>query len=148
MRDTAINLTSAQHARLAQGFVAKGQLAPELGPAFPAMNGAGGVRSTLTDMMRYLDFELGRVDVPLRALLPMLHQPRHATGPNGSVGLGWQMFKSANSEVIFKDGALAGYASYMAFAPSRDTGVVVLSNQGECDVSGITGQIMVELNGG
>src|SRR6185503_11305288 len=72
LHDTAIDLTSAQHARLAQGFRANGRPAPELGPGFPAMNGAGAVRSTLNDMMRYLDFELGRVDVPLRSLLPAL----------------------------------------------------------------------------
>jgi CubicO group peptidase (beta-lactamase class C family) len=87
------------------------------------MAGSGAMRSTLNDMMRYLDFELGRVDVPLRALLPVLHQPRHAAGPNGSVGLGWQMRDGPNGRIIFKHGAMPGYASYMAFAPSHGTGV-------------------------
>ncbi len=147
LHDTAIELTPAQHARLAQGFLPNRQPAPEFGPAFPAMAGAGGVRSTLNDMMRYLDFELGRLDVPLRSLLPVLHQPRHAAGPNGSVGLGWQMRDGPHGRVIFKDGALAGYASYMVFVPAQATGVVVLSNQGECAVEKIAGQIMGELSG-
>ena len=147
MPDTAIELTPVQHARLAQGFRPTGQPAPEFGRGFPAMNGAGGVRSTLTDMMRYLDFELGRVNIPLRALLPVLHQPRHAAGPNGSVGLGWQMRDAPHGRVIFKDGALAGYASYMVFVPSRATGAVVLSNQRGCAVAKIAGQIMAGLSG-
>ena len=147
LHDTSIELTSSQRARLAQGFTPNHQQAPELGPAFPAMNGAGGIRSTLNDMMRYLDFELGRVDVPLRALLPALHQPRHAAKPVGSVGLGWQMLSGANDGIIYKDGALSGYASYIAVSPSHGSGVVVLSNQGHCAVAQIAGRIMRELNG-
>jgi CubicO group peptidase (beta-lactamase class C family) len=147
LHDTAIELNPAQRARLAQGFRPNRQPAPEFGPAFPAMAGAGGVRSTLDDMMRYLDFELGRVDLPLRALLPVLHQPRHAAGPNGSVGLAWQMRDAPHGRVIFKDGAMPGYASYMVLVPSRATGVVVLSNQAECAVAKIAGQIMAGLRG-
>jgi serine-type D-Ala-D-Ala carboxypeptidase/endopeptidase len=147
LHDTAIELTTAQRSRLAQGFRRNGQPAPEFGPAFPAMNGAGAVRSTLNDMMRYLDFELGRVNVPLRSLLPALHEPRHAAGPNGSIGLGWQMRGGPDGKIIFKDGAMPGYASYMAFAPSRGTGVVVLSNQAGCAVPQIASQIMGGLNG-
>ena len=76
--------------RLAQGFFPNGQPAPEFGHGYPALAGSGGIRSTLNDMMRYLDFELGNVAVPPSALLPVLHQPRHAAGPNGgSVGLAW-----------------------------------------------------------
>jgi serine-type D-Ala-D-Ala carboxypeptidase/endopeptidase len=147
MHDTAIELTPALHARLAQGFLPNQQPAPEFGPAFPAMAGAGGLRSTLSDMMRYLDFELGRLDVPLRSLLPVLHQPRQANGPNGSVGLGWHMRDGPKGRVIFKDGAMPGYASYMVFVPAQETGVVVLSNQGQCAVQKIAGQIMSELSG-
>jgi len=147
MNDTAIELTPAQRARLAQGFQPNRQTAPEFGPAFPAMNGAGGVRSTLKDMMRYLDFELGRVDVPLRSLLPVLHQPRQAIAPNVSVGLAWQMRDGPNGRVIFKDGAVPGYTSFMAFTPSHGTGVVILSNQEQCAVSKIASQIMGGLNG-
>jgi serine-type D-Ala-D-Ala carboxypeptidase/endopeptidase len=146
LHDTAIELTPAQRARLAQGFRPNGQPAPEFGPGFPAMAGAGAVRSTLDDMMRYLDFELGRLDVPLRSLLPVLHQPRHAAGANGSVGLGWQMREGPKGRVIFKDGAMPGYASYMVFVPAQATGVVVLSNQARCEVRKIAGQIMGELS--
>jgi serine-type D-Ala-D-Ala carboxypeptidase/endopeptidase len=145
LHDTAIELTPDQRARLAPGFLPNGQPAPEFGPGFPAMDGSGAVRSTLNDMMRYLDFELGRLDVPLRSLLPVLHQPRHAT-PNGSVGLGWQMRNGRHGKIIFKDGAMPGYASYMVFVPSQETGVVVLSNQAECAVRKIAGQIMSGLS--
>lgn len=147
MHDTAIKLTSDQQARLAQGFLPNGQRTAEFGPGFPAMDGAGALRSTLIDMMRYLDFVLGRVNIPLRSLLPALLKPRHAAGPNESVGLGWQMRDSPNGRIVFKDGAITGYSAYMAFAPSRGTGVVVLSNQAHCAVGKIAGEIMAGMNG-
>jgi serine-type D-Ala-D-Ala carboxypeptidase/endopeptidase len=62
MRDTAIALSPAQHARLAQGYQPDGQPAPENAPGWPALDGAGALRSTLNDMMRYLDFELGKTN--------------------------------------------------------------------------------------
>jgi CubicO group peptidase (beta-lactamase class C family) len=144
--DTAIALTPEQRKRLAPGFLQNGEPAPEFGPGFPAMNGSGALRSTLNDMMRYLDFELGRLDVPLRSLLPVLHQPRHAAA-NGSVGLGWQMRDGPHGKVIFKDGALPGYVSYMVFVPAQGTGVVLLSNQAQCPVNKIAREIMGQLSG-
>jgi CubicO group peptidase (beta-lactamase class C family) len=148
MRDTAITLSAGQQARLAQGYRPDGQPAPEGAPAFPAMAGAGAVRSTLNDMMRYLDFELGKINVPLRSLLPLLHQPRHAAEPNGTVGLGWQMHERPNGlNTIYKDGAVPGYSSFMSFTPSSGSGTVILSNQTACPVTKIGAQIMGSLNG-
>jgi CubicO group peptidase (beta-lactamase class C family) len=149
MHDTAINLGPAQHARLAQGFGPKGNPAPENTPGFPAMNGAGAVRSTLNDMMRYLDFELGETRSPLNSLLPVTHQVRHPAGPHGSVGLGWQMQMLASGQpIILKDGAMPGYASFMVFAPSTHTGAVILSNQARCPVRKIGATLINALNDG
>ena len=48
--------------------------------------------------------------------------------------------------IIFKDGAMPGYASDMVFVPARETGVVILSNQAKCTVRKIAAQIMGELS--
>jgi CubicO group peptidase (beta-lactamase class C family) len=146
MRDTAIHLAPAQHARLAQGYFQNGSPAPENAPGFPAMAGAGAVRSTLRDMMRYLDFELGKVDLPLTSLLPAMHRPYHAAGPNSSIGLGWEMRERPDgTKLIFKDGAVTGYAAFIVFSPSDQSGAVVLANQAGCPVGRIAMQIMREL---
>ena len=73
--------------------------------------------------------------------------PKNEDFINGSVGLGWQMRDGAKGRVIFKDGAMPGFSSYMAFAPSLGTGVVVLSNQAKCPVAKIASQIMAGLGG-
>lgn len=97
--------------------------------------------------MRYLDFQLGRTNVPLSALLPVLHAPRHAAGPNGSVGLGWQMrLRADGTKTIFKDGATPGYSTFMIFTPSTQSGAVVMSNHRGCKVQRMGAQIVGGLN--
>ena len=77
MHDTAIELTPGQRARLAQGFQPDGSRRRSSDRVFRRWRRRGCALDA-DDMMRYLDFELGRMDVPLRSLLPALHQPRHA----------------------------------------------------------------------
>lgn len=148
MRDTVVTLSQNQRARLAQGFGPKGRRAPEGVIGFPAVIGAGGLWSTLNDMMRYLDFQLGRVNVPLSALLPVLHQPYRSIQLRTSVGMGWHMHaRNDGLNTIYKDGAMPGYSSFMTMAPSLGVGVVVLSNQGRCQVTRIGAQILGGLAG-
>src|SRR5262249_11163670 len=110
--------------------------------------GAGGVHSTLRDMMRFLDFNLGKVQAPLASLLPAMFEPRHAAGPNGSVGLGWQMRNRPDgTKVINKDGAVTRFRSFIVFAPSIQTGAVVLTNKASCSAAKLGTQLMMAMNG-
>jgi len=52
-----------------------------------------------------------------------------------------------HGKVIFKGGALPGYASYIVFVPAQGTGVVLLSNQAQCPVTKIAREIMSQLSG-
>jgi len=149
MPDTAVNLNPNQHARLSLSYRKEGGLAPETGPGFPAMSGSHGVHSTLRDIMRYLDFHLGKVQVPLASLLPVMFEPRHAAKqPNSSVGLGWEMrSRPDGTKVIHKDGAVTGFRSFIVFAPSIQTGAVVLANKQNCPVAKFGTQLMIAMNG-
>jgi CubicO group peptidase (beta-lactamase class C family) len=111
------------------------------------MAGAGAVHSTLRDMMRYLDFELGKIRQPLTSLLPAMHRAYHAEGPDSSVGLAWNMRNRPDgTKLISKDGAVPGYAAFIVFAPSSQTGAVVLANQVGCPVVKIGMQLMRGMN--
>jgi CubicO group peptidase (beta-lactamase class C family) len=147
MGDTTINLSPAQRARLVGGYRANGQLAPEAEPGFPALDGSGALHSTLKDMMRYMEFELGEINTPLNVLLSDLHQVRHAMGSGRHVGLGWMMQTLANgSRVIRKNGAMSGYSAFIAFVPSSKTGAVILANQASCPVEKLGRQVISALN--
>jgi hypothetical protein len=64
------------------------------------------------------------------------------------VGLGWQMLERADGlKVIYKDGAMLGYSSFMVFSPSLGAGAVILSNQAGCQVTEIGRKIMGGMNG-
>jgi CubicO group peptidase (beta-lactamase class C family) len=148
MHDTAIVLSPQQHARLAWGFGENGQRATEFVPGYPFVGGAGGLRSTLRDMMRYLDFQIGGAGTPLDALLPILHEVRHAKSARAGVGLAWNIEVGRNeTPIIFHSGLMPGYSSMMIFGPTIRAGVVVLANQANCGAGKVGAAVFRRLNG-
>jgi len=109
--------------------------------SFPVANPAGGLYSTPDDMMKFLAFNmadppsachLGDAACELRMLLPLLRLAR-AKGAhgNGSVGLAWQInpaSKCSQTNVLWKDGAVTGFHSYIGYEPATKRGVIVLMN--------------------
>ena len=147
--DTRIDLTPDERTRQAQGYGPAGMPKPHDNPTWPAFNGAGALRSTMDDMMRYLGFNMGQMNTPLSALLPDLQRPLHAGGMQGtSVGLAWQMFRMGGTSnvVIWKNGAASGFFSYIGFVRNTGTGVVVIANR-KTPVGRIAIKILRMLNG-
>ncbi len=86
---------------------------------------AGGIRSTLADMTRWLQANIA-VAAPLDACL---HAPRAQAGTAGRrVALAWQVDGDGDGRVVWHNGRTGGSSSMIAFVPARGTGVVVLSN--------------------
>jgi CubicO group peptidase (beta-lactamase class C family) len=132
MTETAITLDSALRARFAPGHDAKG--APVHDWTFDALAGAGAIRSTATDMARYIVANLeaarGEGTGPLNAALAATHARRADTGiPNLSIGLAWhRAVRPDGDTVVWHNGQTGGYASFVGFSPRRAVGIVVLSN--------------------
>lgn len=90
-----------------------------------ALRAAGALHSTLDDMTRWLQVNLA-VTAPLDA---RLHEARaNSGGKNRSVALGWHVDGAYEQRVIWHNGGTGGSRSFMAFAPARGSGIVVLSN--------------------
>jgi CubicO group peptidase (beta-lactamase class C family) len=125
MRDTAIDLSREQRARLIQGYAA-----PHI-PVGPmdlgALAGAGAIRSTAADMLRYLAANLHPPN-ELRAAIEEQHKLRAQIVPGTSIALSWVY--DAHSGIYEHDGGTSGYTSYAFFSPKGDYAVVVLSNVG------------------
>jgi serine-type D-Ala-D-Ala carboxypeptidase/endopeptidase len=129
LRDTTIELNPDQSGRAAQGYGARGNPAPLHSNLWPMMAPAGGLYSTMDDMLDFLAYNMSERQTPLSELLPMMHQARHAgPKPQTEIGLGWEIRKTPNGEIIWKNGATPGFHSYIGFNPSTKTGVVVLTN--------------------
>jgi len=147
--DTRIDLTPDEQARQAQGYGLGGGPKPHDNPTWPAFDGAGALRSTMDDMMRYLAFNMGQMNTPLSSLLPDLQRDWHAGGMPGTyVGLACQMFQMRGTDhtVIWKNGAASGFFSYIGFVKETGTGVVVLANH-RVRVGRIAVHILRMLNG-
>jgi serine-type D-Ala-D-Ala carboxypeptidase/endopeptidase len=120
MPDTSIAMSSDQRERLAKGYDGEGRVAlavPE------ELQGAGALKSTLVDMLRYASWHLAEKD----PAVAMTHEPRLSEG-NYSVGLNWQMLRVEQRRLIWQEGHIPGFLSYCAVLPELGLGLVVLTN--------------------
>jgi len=149
MIDTRIDLTPRETGRQAQGYGPEGFPRPHDNVTWPAFDGAGALRSTMDDMMRYLAYNMGQTKTPLAALLSDMQKPWHRGGrAETAAGLAWQMLPMHGTDktVIWKNGAASGFFSYIGFVRETGTGVIVLANR-KVPAGRIGMQILRALNG-
>lgn len=92
--------------------------------------GAGAIRSTATDMVRFLKFNMGLEKHKLYETMQLSHTNTRASGGLPAVGLGWHR-TGVNSEIIWHNGGTGGYCSFTGFIESEKKGVVILTNSSE-----------------
>ena len=124
MTDTKITLTEEDTKRFANGYNAEGKETPhwDLG----ALAGAGGIRSTTEDMMKYAKANLEETN----PVLKLSHASTFKDAKN-NVALAWHIATTKKgNELIWHNGRTAGFTSFCGFIKSKDLAVVVLSNSG------------------
>ena len=104
---------------------------------------AGGVNASITDMAAWLQAQMGyHEDVLSKDVLAMIHAPRvetlaefrrlqkHFPGLERTrYGLGWRIYDFGERRVISHFGSVdRGYGAQITFIPSRDVGIVILTN--------------------
>lgn len=97
---------------------------------FGALDGAGSVRSTASDMLRLLAAELHPATVPLTGAIELSQQIHFRASPQLSLGLAWHIIPLADSlSLYWHNGGTGGARSFVGFAPATGAGIVVLTNQ-------------------
>lgn len=130
MSDTSINLSPSQQERLAVGHSV--QLRPVANWDLPALAGAGALRSTVNDMLTFVEANLGLSDSPVQEAMAATHVPRRDFAPpEMRIGLGWITRGRHGRELHWHNGGTGGYRSFLGFDLESQTGVVVLSNSGD-----------------
>jgi CubicO group peptidase (beta-lactamase class C family) len=124
MKDTAITLTGEQRKRLAKPYDAELKLTKNWD--IPTLAGAGGIRSTAADMLKFLEANLAENDKPLTESMRLSHEKRHAMKDGLAMGLGWHIAQDGITR--WHNGMTGGYASWIAIVPEYDAAVVVLAN--------------------
>jgi len=144
MTSTIINTDMEKN--LAKPYNEKGE--PAFNWDFDVMEGAGAIKSNMSDMVKYLAFQMGKTEkMEYNEGLKLIQTRRFETDiPNTAIGLGWHISETMwDRTVIWHDGGTGGYRSFMGFIPETNTGVVVLSNQAN-DVTGTAMEILKYLN--
>jgi CubicO group peptidase (beta-lactamase class C family) len=127
MKSTAVSLTPAMKQRLAPGHAYGLEPTPNWDMA--SLEAAGGLRSTANDLLSFLSGHLGYTPTSLAPAMKAMTEVRR-TVSGRSVSLGWFIENRGGVDVIYHSGGTGGYLSFIGYAPSMRTGVVILSNSG------------------
>jgi CubicO group peptidase (beta-lactamase class C family) len=126
LSDTRVTLNAEQQQRLAGTHNWNHGKTPPL--EWETMMSAGGVRSTATDLLRFLASNMD-LSTDLWFPLQMSHLDRRDTSSSSmQIGLGWHLAQRHGRELIWHSGATFGNMAFLAFDKEARRGVVVLSN--------------------
>lgn len=90
--------------------------------------GAGAIRSTAVDLLKYVGANMGTVKSKLYPAMQLSHKNSRTEGATPIVGLGWHTTVSDNVEIVWHNGGTGGYRTYAGFIKGGNRGVVVLTN--------------------
>jgi serine-type D-Ala-D-Ala carboxypeptidase/endopeptidase len=129
MRDTFVELPDAVRGRLADGHTRRGKPQPRQFEG-PAVLGAGSLRSTAEDMLRFLRANLEPPANRLGAAIELAQRPRAKLGGRMEVGLGW-LFGPVSRDgrrMLWHNGGTAGFRSFAGLVREAGAAVIVLGN--------------------
>ena len=127
MDSTAITLSPSMQQRLAHGHNAN--LEPVANWDIPTLAGAGALRSTANDLVKFLEMSLGNRPSPLAPAMAMMLGDRRATERQRvEVAFGWFLSTSHRDEIAWKDGGTGGYATFIGYSTKSRRASILLSN--------------------
>jgi serine-type D-Ala-D-Ala carboxypeptidase/endopeptidase len=126
MGDTAICLTSEMHERLARPHHADGS--PAATWDIPILAGAGAVRSSVRDMLKFLKAQLhgpaGTLGQGIETAWKVHWKPRSTH--DVALGLGWHIARDGHTR--WHNGRTGGYGAMALVSRKKQIAVVVLAN--------------------
>jgi serine-type D-Ala-D-Ala carboxypeptidase/endopeptidase len=127
LADTGLEIADNASERFADGHNRRGRSVSHwhLG----ALAGAGALRSTVNDLLRFLDLQLTEPATPLARAARATHGSRATRGRLGQ-GLGWVNLplRGDSRRMLWHNGGTGGFRSFVGLVPDIGVGVVVLSN--------------------
>jgi D-alanyl-D-alanine-carboxypeptidase/D-alanyl-D-alanine-endopeptidase len=127
LEDTGVSVPAAVRGRFAQGHNRRGRPVPHWD--LPVLAGAGALRSTVADLLRFLRLQLGEGELALVSAAALTHAPQ-SRQRGVAIGLGWTRLPllGTEHELLFHNGGTGGFRSFVGFVPATQTAVVVLTN--------------------
>jgi D-alanyl-D-alanine-carboxypeptidase/D-alanyl-D-alanine-endopeptidase len=135
MTRTGFALTPELRAAHALGHSTRGRPLRLGGPR--GMLGSGALRSTVNDLLVFVQANLGLRETSLSTAMRATHRTdADRQMPDLPMGLGWFHMDIGETRMVWHSGGTSGFRSFVGLDPARRRGVVVLSNS-DNDVANI-----------
>jgi serine-type D-Ala-D-Ala carboxypeptidase/endopeptidase len=141
MDDTRITLSSSMQQRLARGH--NMGLAPVANWDFSVLAGAGALRSTANDLLKFLQMCLEPGDGPVAAAQKLALAERRPRADQRDVASGWFVASRFGDELVWKDGGTAGYATFIGYSTRTRRNCILLSNAADYGPNTLLGTHLV-----
>ncbi len=128
MNDTRIELTQRMKENLALGH-SEGKVVENWD--IPTLAGAGAIRSSTSDMAKFISANLGYVNTSLLKAMELSHQIRHDKAGEMLIAMAWHINKGNKGDVICHGGGTGGYRTFIGFVKETGKGVVIFTNSSE-----------------
>lgn len=127
MEHTAIMMTPWMKSHLALGHDPMGKVTVNWD--LDVLAGAGAIRSTTYDMLRFADANLHPERGALQRAMAFARVERAPAGtPMLGIGLNWISRHAGGDTIVWHNGGTGGYRTFLGLLPSRKMAVVVLTN--------------------
>jgi len=124
MPDTTLRISEEQENRLAQGYWMRNK---EKSPnQINSFWGAGsGVKSTMQDMMQYIEFQLDDTN----DAMALSHQALFSRGKTAKVGFFWNLWEDKYGRSYNHHGGTSGMQNWLFIFPKHKLGISIMTNQ-------------------
>ncbi|HJQ21130.1 MAG TPA: serine hydrolase [Gemmatimonadaceae bacterium] len=129
MTHTGIALTPDMQAHMSLGHDGDGGVVPLWD--LPTFAGAGALRSSMEDMLRYLAANMSPPNTPLGRAIATSHTPRFTVNNALSLALNWHITNFRGDTLIWHNGGTAGFRTMIAWNPATHMGAVLLGNSSQ-----------------
>lgn len=135
MTSTDIPLPASLRGRAVQGYGPLGRAIGEPGvgeSTHLVFSATGQIFSSARDMAIFLTANMGELPDhrPLQDAMAFAQQGVFTVNPRFTQGLAWQIVSRGDLTLIDKNGGLPNTSTYIGFAPSTRTGILILVNRG------------------
>jgi len=128
MNRSSLFLTNDQMTNYSLGYNTEDENVPYF-VANDIFQGAGFIKSTLNDLFKYLEANMGLTETALRNAMDLTHTSQMHQGSMGEQALAWFVQTLADGQtIVYSGGDTQGHSSFIGFNKTTSTGVIILSN--------------------
>lgn len=129
MTETVVFLNAEQKLRLSRAYDDDGNSDAYWKWGINSINsGAGALKSTGFDMMKYLRANLGLTLSSVGRAIEKSHVELFKVDESLSIGYGWHILNLGNERVVWHNGGTGGFQTFVGFNKVKKTGVILLAN--------------------